>query len=159
MRRSLSGPRGIGCWARRADGHRLGRRPTYGALVPPDLETQLRPIGVADIEVLTVLQVDGGNPPIVDVHPVEAAVVDGDPSALIEPQHKVRAGDQRMCDTDVGAKIAADDYVVARREGSGGSVVSNGQRGRGWSAHRDQLYRYEPDCGAGLDGRHACRPT
>jgi hypothetical protein len=125
--------------------------------VPPDLETQLRSIGVADVQVLTVLQVDGGDPPVVDVHPVEAAVVDGDPSALIEPQHKVRAGDQRMCDTDVGAKIAADDYVVARREGSGRPVVSNGQRGRGWSAHRAQLYRYEPDCGAGLDGGHPRR--
>jgi hypothetical protein len=119
----------------------LGRRPANGALVAPDLKTQLWPIGVADVQVLTVLQVDGRNPPVVDVHPVEAAVVYGDPSALIEPQHKMRAGDQRMCDTDVGAKIAADDYVVARREGSGRPVVSNGQRGRGWSAHRDQLYR------------------
>ena len=107
--------------------------------MPSYLETQLRSIGVADVEVLTVLEVDGGNPPIVDVHPVEAAVVDGNPSALIEPQHQVCAGDQRMCDSDVGAKIAADDYVIARRERSGGSVVSNGQRGRGWSAHRDQL--------------------
>ena len=136
----------------------MGRRPAYGTLVTPDLETQLWPIGVADVQVLTVLQVDGGYPSVVDVHPVEAAVVDGNPSALIEPQHKMRAGDQRMCDTDVGAKIAADDYVVARREGSGRPVVSNGQRGRGWSAHRDQLYRYEPDCGAGLVGRHACLP-
>jgi hypothetical protein len=109
--------------------------------VPPDLETQLGTIGVADVEALTVIEVDGGNSPVVDVHPVEAAVVDGNPPALVEPQHKVGAGDQRMCDTDVGAKVAADDDVVARREASGRSVVSDGQRGRGWSAHCDQLYR------------------
>jgi hypothetical protein len=127
--------------------------------MPPDLETQLRPIGVADVEVLAVLEVDGGNPPIVDVHPVEAAVVDGNPTALVEPQHQVRARDQRMCDADIGAKVAADDYVVARREGSGRSVVSNGQRGRGWSAHRDQLYRYGPDSGAGLDRRQRARTS
>lgn len=118
----------------------------------PDLETQLRPIGVADVQVLTVLEVDGGYPPVVDVHPVEAAVVDGDPPTLVKAQHKMRAGDQRMCDSDVGAKIAADYYVVARREGSGRPVVSNGQRGWGWSAHRDQLYRYDTDLGAGLGG-------
>ena len=121
--------------------------------MPPDLETQLRPIGIADVEVLTVLQVNGGHPTVVDVHPVEAAVVDGDPPALVEPQHKVCARDQRVCDTDVGAKVASDDNVVARREGSGRPVISNGQRGRGWSAHRDQLYRYDLDRGAGRGGR------
>jgi hypothetical protein len=114
----------------------LGRRPAYGALVAPDLETQLRPIGVTDVEVLTVLQVDGGNPPIVDVHAVEAAVVYGDPSALVEPQHKVRAGDQRMCDTDVGAKpmttslpgakVRVDpSYRTVSAGGAGRLIVSN----------------------------------
>jgi hypothetical protein len=107
--------------------------------MPPDLETQLRPIGIADVDVLTVLQVNGGHPAVVDVHPVEAAVVDGDPPTLVEPQHEMRARDQRMGDSDVGAKIAADDYVVARRERSGRPVVSNGQRGWCWSAHRGQL--------------------
>ena len=136
--RPLRGPGGVAS-ALRADRHRLGRRPTRGALVPADLESQLRSVGVADVEALTVVDVDRGHPPVVDVHPVEAAVVDGDPAALVEPQHKVCAGDQRMCDTDVGAKVTADNYVVARREASGRPVVSNGQRGRGWSAHRDQL--------------------
>jgi hypothetical protein len=112
--------------------------------MPPDLETQLRPIRVADVEALAVVEIDGGNSLVVDIHPVEAAVVDGDPPALVEPQYKVCAGDQRMCDSDVGAKVAADDHVVARREGSGRPVVSNGQRGRGWSAHRGQLYRHDP---------------
>jgi hypothetical protein len=104
----------------------LGRRPPDGALVPPDLETQQRTIGIADVEGLTVVQVDRRDLPVVDVHPVEAAVVDGHPPALVEPQHKVCARDQRVCDADVGAKIATDDNVVARREGSGGPVVSNG---------------------------------
>jgi hypothetical protein len=94
--------------------------------VPPDLETQLRAIGIADVEALTVLQVNGWDLPVVDVHPVEAAVVDGDPPALVEPQHKVCARDQRVCDPDVGAKVAADDNVVARRESSGRPVVANG---------------------------------
>jgi hypothetical protein len=58
-------------------------------VVPADLESQLRPIRVADVEALTVVDVDGGHPPVVDVHPVEAAVVDGDPAALFKPQHKV----------------------------------------------------------------------
>ena len=152
MSRGLRGPRRVSR-ARRADGHRLGRCPPGCALVSPDLETQLRPIGIADVEVLTVLQVDRGHAPVVDVHPVEAAVVDGDPPALVEPQHKVCARDQWMCDTDVGAEVTSDNDVVARRKGSGRPVISNGQRGRGWSAHRDQLYRYDLDRGAGRGGR------
>jgi hypothetical protein len=91
--------------------------------VPADLERQLRPVGVADVEALAVVDVHGGHSPVVDVHPVEAAVVDRDPAALVEPQHKVCAGDQRMCDTDVGAKITADYDVVARRKASGRPVV------------------------------------
>ena len=135
------------------------RAPTASAAAYPptlmaaDLEGQLRTVGVADVEALTVVDVDDGHPPAVDVHPVEAAVVDGDPPALVEPQHQVGAGDQRMCDTDVGAQVTADDDVVARREGSGRPVVPNGQRGRGWSAHRGQLYRYDVDRGAGRGGR------
>ena len=152
MRRSLGRPRGVGS-AWRGDGHRLGRRSADVALVPSDLESQLRTIGVADVETLTVVQIDRGDLPVVDVHPVEAAVVDGDPPALVETQHEVRARDQRMCDADIGAKIASDDYVVARRKGSGRPVISNGQRGRGWSAHRDQLYRYDRNRGAGRGGR------
>ena len=63
--------------------------------------------------------------------PVEAAVVDGHPSALVEAQHQVRPRDQRVGDADVGAQVAADDDVVACREGAGGPVVPNGQRGWG----------------------------
>jgi hypothetical protein len=87
--------------------------------MPPDLETQLRPIGIADVEALTVVQVNGWDLPVVDVHPVEAAVVDGYPPALIEPQHEVCAGDQWVGDADIGAKVATDNDIVSSGEGAG----------------------------------------
>ena len=64
------------------------------------------------------LDVDGRHPAAVDEHAVEAAVVDRDPSALVEPQHQVCPGDQRVGDADVGAEIAADDDIVASGEGA-----------------------------------------
>ena len=67
---------------------------------------------------LTVLDVDGRHPASVDVHAVEAAVVDGDPPALVEPQHQVCPGDQGVGDAYVGAKIASDDDIVASGEGA-----------------------------------------
>ena len=76
------------------------------------------------------MSVDDGHPAAVDEHPVEAAVVDGDPAALVEPQHQVGAGDQGVGDADVGAQITADDDVVAGREGAWRPVVPNGQRRR-----------------------------
>ena len=140
--RSLAPAQAARCRAAAADRHRRGCGvPARRTLVAADLEGQLRAVGIADVDGLAVLDVDGGHPAAVDVHAVEAAVVDRDPAALVEPQHQVRAGDQRMGDADVGAEVAADDDVVACREVSGRPVVPNGQRGRGWSAHRDQLYR------------------
>ena len=97
----------------------MSRRPTDVALVPSDLEGQLRTVGIADVDVLTVVQIDGGNLPVVDVHPVEAAVVDSYPPALIEPQHKVCPGDQRVGDADIGAKVATDNDIVSSGEGAG----------------------------------------
>jgi hypothetical protein len=44
--------------------------------------------------------------------------------------------DQRVGYTDVSAEVAADHDIVACREGARGAVVPNGQRGRGWAAHR-----------------------
>jgi hypothetical protein len=37
---------------------------------------------------------------------------------LIEPQHEVRAGDQGVCDADVGAQIASDDDIISSGEGA-----------------------------------------
>src|SRR5258705_2671771 len=107
-----------------------------------DLERQARTVGIADVDLLAVRNVDCGHPPPVCVHAVEAAVVEGDPAALVEPQHQVGARDQRVGDADVGAEVATDHDIVAWREGARRAVVPNGQRGRGWAAHRAQLYRY-----------------
>ena len=80
------------------------------------LESQPRPVGIADVDVQSVVNVDDGHPAAIDVHAVEAAVVDGNPAAVVEPQHQVGAGDQRMCDSDVSAEVAADHDVVAGSE-------------------------------------------
>ncbi len=87
--------------------------------MPTDLEGQLRPVRVADVDDLAVVQIGGRYPAPVDVHAVEAAVVDGDPPALIEPQHQVCPRDQWVCDADVGAKVATDDDIVSSGEGAG----------------------------------------
>jgi hypothetical protein len=105
-----------------------------------DLEGQPWAVGVADVDLLAVLDVDGGHPAPVDEHSVEAAVVDGRPAALVEPQNQMCPGYQRVRDAQVCAEVAADDNVVACREGARRPVVPNGQRGRGWSAHRHSLY-------------------
>jgi hypothetical protein len=81
-----------------------------------DLERQARAVGIADVDLLAVLNVDGGYPAAIDVHAVEAAVVDRDPAALVEPQHQMRARGQRVGDTNVCAEVAADHDIVAGRE-------------------------------------------
>jgi hypothetical protein len=87
--------------------------------LPAHLERQQRTVRVADVDVLAVLDVNGRHPASVDVHPVEAAVVDGYPPALIEPQHEVCAGDQWVGDADIGAKVATDNDIVSSGEGAG----------------------------------------
>jgi hypothetical protein len=52
--------------------------------VAADLESERRTVGVADVDPLAVLDVDIRHAPVVDEHPVEAAVVDRDPPALVE---------------------------------------------------------------------------
>jgi hypothetical protein len=87
--------------------------------LPAHLERQQRTVRVADVDVLAVLDVGGRHAASVDVHPVEAAVVDGYPPALIEPQHEVCPGDQWVGDANVGAKVATDDDIVSSGEGAG----------------------------------------
>lgn len=99
------------------DRYRRGRRPADG-LLPAHLEGELGPVRVADVDVQTVMDVDGRHPAAVDEHAVETAVVDGDPPALIEAQDEVCAGDQWVCDANVGAEIATDDDIVASGEGT-----------------------------------------
>jgi len=94
------------------------------------------PWWIADVQAEPVGDVDRRDALIVDEHAVEAAVVDGHPAALIEAQHQMRSGDQRVGDADVGAKVASDDHVIAWGESAGRPVVLDGQRGRGGSRHR-----------------------
>jgi hypothetical protein len=103
--------------------------------VPPDLEPQRRPVGISDVEALAVLDVDHRHPPAVDEGPVQRAVVDRQPPALIEPQQQVGARNQRVGNAHVGPEVAPDHHVVARREGPFRPVIPNGQRRWGWRSH------------------------
>ncbi len=101
-----------------------------------DLERQHRSLGVGELDLHPILNVDGGHPPAIDVHPVEAAVVDGNPAPVVEPQNQMFTRNQGVGNAHVGSDVAPDDDVVAGRERARRSVVPNSQRGRGWSAHR-----------------------
>ena len=94
------------------------RRPADDTVVASDLESQLRPIGIADVDGLAVVDVDHRHAAPVDVGAVQRAVVDGQPAALVEAQQQVCPGDQRMCDAHVGAQIAANHDVVTCGEGT-----------------------------------------
>jgi hypothetical protein len=87
-------------------------------VVAADLEGQQRAVRVADVDPLAVLDVDHRHATVVDVHSVEAAVVDGDPSALVEPQQQVSPGDQRVSDADICPQVTPNNYIVAWREGA-----------------------------------------
>lgn len=91
-RRRLRGPRG----ARTSGDRHLGglRWRARRTLVAADLEGQARAVGVADVDGHAVGDVDHRHALAVDVQPVEAAVVDGHPAALVEAEQQVRARDQ-----------------------------------------------------------------
>jgi hypothetical protein len=73
--------------------------------VVPDLERQPGPVGIAEIDALPIADVNRWDPAIVDENPVQAAVVERHPSALIliEAQDDVRPRYQRIGDADVCA--------------------------------------------------------
>jgi hypothetical protein len=87
-------------------------------LVVTDLEGQPGTVGIADVDVESVGDVDHRNPVAVDEHSIEAAVVDRHPAARLEAQDHVRARYQGMGDAEVGAQITADHYVVACCKGA-----------------------------------------
>jgi len=120
---------------------RRQRRPPDQTLVAADLEGQRRTVRVADIDPQAVLDVDARHATVVDIKPIEAAVVDGDPSALVESHEEMRPGDQWVCDANVRAQVTPNRDIIACREGALGSLVPHGQDWRGWWAHEDQLYR------------------
>jgi hypothetical protein len=107
--------------------------------VVTDLESKPRPVGVADVDGLAVVDVDHRHPTPVDVGSVQRTVVDGEPTPLLEAQHQVRTRDEWMSDAHVGAQIAPDYHVMACGEGALRSVVSDCQHGRCCLTHRHNL--------------------
>ena len=114
--------------------HRRGlRRPAGHPHVASHLESQLRPVGIADVDDLTVVDVDHWHPAPVDVRPVQRPIVDSQPVALFEAQQQMRARNQRMRDAHVGPEVTSDDHVMARCKSTLGSsyrTVSTG--GAAW---------------------------
>ncbi|OBI22746.1 hypothetical protein A5713_10390 [Mycobacterium sp. E2497] len=78
----------------------------------PDLERQLRPVRIPDVEALAVVNLDHRHPPPVDESAVEGTIVDRQPAALVEAQQQMRARDQGVRDAHVGAQIAPHHHVV-----------------------------------------------
>lgn len=62
------------------------------------------------------MNVDDGHPVAVDVGPVQRAVVDRQPAALVEAHYQVCTGYPQVRDAQVGLLVTADDDLVARRE-------------------------------------------
>ena len=103
--------------------------------MPAHLEREPRTVGTADVDLLAVGNVDRGHAAAVDVQAVEAAIVDSDPAALIEPQDEVGARDQRVRDADVGtrptttslpgAKVRVEPSSRTVRAGGFGRLIGN----------------------------------
>ncbi|OBK51835.1 hypothetical protein A5657_17695 [Mycobacterium kubicae] len=111
------------------------RWPARLSALRSDLEGQPRTGGVADVDALPVVDVDDGHAVAVDVGPVQGAVVNGQPAALVEAKYQVGARDARIWDTQVGVQVTSDDHLVTGLKGDLGPVMSDGQRRRGWSTH------------------------
>jgi hypothetical protein len=109
--------------------------------MPTDLKGQRWTVRIAEVHRRAIGDVDLRHPPAIDVHPVERTVVDRLPPVVLEPQHDMRSGHQRMGQADIGAQIPADDHIVSGRERARRPVVSDGEDGRGGLVHRRQLYR------------------
>ena len=93
-----------------------GRRRPAPTASRADLERQLRPACVADVDALPVMDVDHRPAVAVDECAVHRTVVDGDPLALFEAQDQMRARNPRVGDPDIGTQVAPDDDVVTRHE-------------------------------------------
>lgn len=99
-------------------------------------------VGVSDMDSLGIVDVHDWHPTVIEVEPIEAAIVNGDPATLVESQQQVCPGDQGVCDADIRAQVTPDDDIVSCGERALRSLIPHGQHGRGgWLAHRHQLYR------------------
>jgi len=88
------------------------------ALLGPDREGQVRASRVSDVDALAVVDIDDRHSIAVEIGPVQRAVIDCQPSALIETQYQMRARDSRIGDAHIGLHVASDDHFVSGREGS-----------------------------------------
>jgi hypothetical protein len=68
------------------------------ALLGADRKGQSRSSRISDVDALAVVNIDDRHPVAVEVGPVQRAVVDRQPSALIEPQYQMRTRDPRIRD-------------------------------------------------------------
>lgn len=103
------------------------------------LESQPRSFGIADVDALSVMDIDHRHPIAVEVGPVHRAVVDRLPAAVVEPQYQMPAGNPPIRDAQVGAQIAADDHVVACGEATVGPVMPNCQHRQSKSIHQTSI--------------------
>lgn len=100
---------------------------------------QTRSLRVADVNALAVVDIDHRHPVAVEVGPVQRAVVDCQPSALVEPHDQMRTRDARIGDPHIGLHVATDDDLATGRKGSLGPVMPNCQDGRGGSSHYSSI--------------------
>jgi hypothetical protein len=94
--------------------------------VVTDLESKLRPVGIADVDALAVVDVDHRHPPAIDVSPVQRTVVDRQPPALVEPQQQMSARNQRVGEAHIGPEVAPHHHVMTCCEGTFRPVMTNG---------------------------------
>ncbi len=75
-------------------------------------EGQTRPVGLSDVDALAIADVDNRHPATIDEHPVRRIIGDREPPALLKAQQQVRASNERMGDTHVGAEVTSDHYIM-----------------------------------------------
>jgi hypothetical protein len=141
-------PPGIGLFGQRGPGNggRTGVRRRPGpkgpvglAVLRSDRKRQPRSLRIPDVDGLPVVDVDHRHPVSVEVGPVQRAVIDRQPAALIEPHDQMCARYPRVRDPQIGMHIPADDHLVACGERTLGPVVSDCQDRRCGSTHYSSI--------------------
>jgi hypothetical protein len=122
----------------------IRRRPRLGwsaglPVLGTDRKGQPRPLRIPHVNALAVVDVDDRHSVAVDVGPVQRAVVDCQPSAVIEAQYQMGAGYPGVRDAQVGVQVAPDNHLMACSEGTLGAVVPDCQHRRGRSTHYSSI--------------------
>ena len=126
-------------WAARNPASAASKVAGSGPCWGPNAKVSRGPCGFPTCDALPVVDVDHRHPVAVEIGPVQRAVVDRQPAALVEAQDQVRAGYPRVGDAQVGMQVAADDHLVACGEGTLGPVVPDCQHRRGGSTHYSSI--------------------